>query len=242
MAMRAAGPLPAEHGTVWRRAVALVVLCVVLAAVASSEDLHAALLEVLKTTELIIRGHPFLGATVFVVFAAVSAMIAFVSVAVVVPVAIYTWGQGISILLLWLGWILGGAFAYGIARYLGRSVVRWLTAEAGLKRLESTVNTQTPFSLVLLLQLALPSEIPGYLLGLARYPLPRYLAALALAELPYALATVLLGASFLERRSWVLLAVGLALVAGSLFAFQKLRRRLKADLDPQDAPSVRRGR
>lgn len=224
--MKAAGPLPTERGTVWRRAAALVALCGLLAAVASSESLHAALLEVLKAIEQIIEGHPALGATLFVCFAAVSAMIAFVSVAVVVPVAIYAWGQGVTILLLWLGWILGGALAYGVARYMGRSVVRWLTAEAGLKRLESAVNSKTPFSLVLLLQLALPSEIPGYLLGLVRYPLPRYLVALAVAELPYALATVLLGASFLERRSGVLLAVGLLLVAGSLFAFQRLRRRL----------------
>lgn len=222
------GPLPAERGTVWRRAAALVVLCLVLAAVASSEELHAALLQVLQAVEQIIKVHPVLGATLFVVFAAVSAMIAFVSVAVIVPVAIYTWGQGASILLLWLGWILGGVCAYGTARFLGRRVVHWLTAEAGLRRLESVVNSQTPLSLVLLLQLALPSEIPGYLLGLVRYPLPRYLMALALAELPYALATVVLGASFLERRSWLLLVIGLFLVAGSLFAFQALRGRLGA--------------
>jgi uncharacterized membrane protein YdjX (TVP38/TMEM64 family) len=218
--------------------VALVLLCLALAAVASSEDLHAALLDVLKKIEQVIQGHPILGATVFVVFAALSAMIAFVSVAVVVPVAIYTWGQGVSILLLWLGWVLGGVLAYGIARYMGRSVVRWLTAEEGLKRLEAKVNTRTPFSFVLLLQLALPSEIPGYLLGLVRYPLPRYLVALALAELPYAFATVLLGASFLERRSWVLLAVGLVLVAGSLFAFQNLRRQLGTGAAPKGDPSV----
>lgn len=236
--MSASGPLPAERGTVLRRAAALVALCLALAAIASSESLHATLLEVLTAIEQIIEGHPILGATLFVVFAAVSAMIAFVSVAVVVPVAIYTWGQGISILLLWLGWILGGAVAYGIARYLGRSVVHLLTADAGLKRLEAAVNGQTPFSLVLLLQLALPSELPGYLLGLVRYPLSRYLAALALAELPYAVATVLLGASFLERRSGVLLAVGLILVAGSLFAFQKLRRHLGAGTAPGGDPSI----
>jgi uncharacterized membrane protein YdjX (TVP38/TMEM64 family) len=227
--MKSASSLPAERSAVWRRAVALAALCLALAAVASSASLHAALLEVLKGGEQIIRLHPVLGATLFVVFAAVSAMIAFVSVALVVPVAIYTWGQGLTILFLWVGWILGGACAYGTARYLGRRVVRWLTAEAGLRRLESAVNGRTPFSLVLLLQLALPSEIPGYLLGLVRYPLFRYLAALALAELPYAMATVLLGASFLERRSWLLLVTGLVLVAGSLIAFRKLRRRLKAE-------------
>jgi len=235
--MKSATSLPVERSAAWRRAAGLVVLCLALAAVASSESLHAALLDVLRAGEQIIRMHPVLGATLFVVFAAVSAMVAFVSVAVVVPVAIYAWGQGPTILLLWLGWILGGACAYGTARYLGRRVVRWLTAEAGLKRLESTVNGQTPFSLVLLLQLALPSEIPGYLLGLVRYPLSRYLAALALAELPYAMATILLGSSFLERRSGVLLGAGLVLVAGSLFAFQKLRRRLKSDAPPASGPS-----
>jgi uncharacterized membrane protein YdjX (TVP38/TMEM64 family) len=224
-----AEPLPTEKTRIWRRAVALVLLCVALAAVASSEALHSALLSVLDASEQIIRVHPVLGATLFVLFAAVSALIAFVSVAVIVPVAVYTWGQATSILLLWFGWMLGGVFAYGIARLLGRTVVRWLTAEAGLKRLESRISRSTPFSLVLLLQLALPSEIPGYLLGLVRYPLFRYLAALALAELPYAIATVLLGASFLERRSYLLLALGLVLVAGSLFAFQRLRGRLRID-------------
>ena len=224
-----AEPLPTEKARIWRRAVALVLLCVALAAVASSEALHSALLSVLDASEQIIRVHPVLGATLFVLFAAVSALIAFVSVAVIVPVAVYTWGQATSILLLWFGWMLGGVFAYGIARLLGRTVVRWLTAEAGLKRLESRISRSTPFSLVLLLQLALPSEIPGYLLGLVRYPLFRYLAALALAELPYAIATVLLGASFLERRSYLLLALGLVLVAGSLFAFQRLRGRLRID-------------
>jgi len=224
-----AEPFPTEKTRIWRRAVALVLLCVALAAVASSEALHSALLSVLDASEQIIRVHPVLGATLFVLFAAVSALIAFVSVAVIVPVAVYTWGQATSILLLWFGWMLGGVFAYGIARLLGRTVVRWLTAEAGLKRLESRISRSTPFSLVLLLQLALPSEIPGYLLGLVRYPLFRYLAALALAELPYAIATVLLGASFLERRSYLLLALGLVLVAGSLFAFQRLRGRLRID-------------
>jgi len=223
-----------------RRAVALAAICVALAVLASSEQLHTALVSVLAAGEQVIQSHPFLGGTLFVLFAAVSAMVAFASVAIVVPVAVFTWGQGLSVLMLWVGWILGGACSYGIARYLGRPVVHWLTAEAGLRRLESHVKPDTPLSLVLLLQLALPSEIPGYLLGLVRYPFARYLAALALAELPYAVATVLLGASFLDRRSFLLLFIGLVLVASSLFAFQRLRRHLKdaAQTHGKSAPSV----
>lgn len=221
------GPLPVERTAVWRRAAALAALCIALAMAASSEQLHSSLIEVLATGEQLVQAHPILGGILFVVFAAVSAMIAFVSIAVVVPVAIFTWGQGTTFVLLWLGWSLGGVLAYGTARYLGRSVVRWLIADRGLKRLESYVGPDTPFSLVLLLQLALPSEIPGYLLGLVRYPLTRYLAALVIAELPYAIATVMLGSSFLEQRTWLLLVIGLVLAVSSLFAFQTLHRRLK---------------
>jgi uncharacterized membrane protein YdjX (TVP38/TMEM64 family) len=80
--------------------------------------------------------------------------------------------------------------------------------------------------LVLLLQLALPSEIPGYLLGLLRYRFWRYIAALALAELPYALATVYIGASFIERRTYALVAVGIAVAAFAGWALHTLHRRI----------------
>jgi len=219
-------PLPTERKALWRRASGLLVLCLVLAAAASSDALHDALVAVMAASEELIAAHPVAGATLFVVFAAISAMLAFVSVAVIVPVAVYTWGQPLSILLLWLGWILGGLLAYATARFLGRSVVRWLTQETGLKRLESYVRPDTPFTLVLLFQLALPSEIPGYVLGLARYPLARYILALAVAELPFAVATVNLGASFLERRSLLVLGFGVALVLLSAVAFTRLRKRL----------------
>jgi len=221
-------PLPGGRAVLWRRGFVLALLCVALAAAAASDGLHEALVAVIAASDQLIRAHPLLGAGLFVLFAAVSAMLAFVSIAVIVPVAVYTWGQPLSLLLLWLGWILGGVTAYCLARYLGRPVVRWMTADSGLRRLEAHVHSGTPFSLVLLFQLALPSEIPGYLLGLARYPASRYLAALGIAELPYAAATVFLGASFLERRSIAVLVMGLALVLGSLLAFRYLRRRLKA--------------
>ena len=79
----------------------------------------------------------------------------------------------------------------------------------------------------MLVQLALPSEIPGYLFGLARFPLRRYLAALAIGELPFAVGTVYLGAGFLEKRIAVLLAVGAAGILFSMWAFHMLDRKLR---------------
>jgi uncharacterized membrane protein YdjX (TVP38/TMEM64 family) len=80
---------------------------------------------------------------------------------------------------------------------------------------------------VILFQLGLPSEVPGYLLGLARYPVSRYLLALAIAELPWAVLTVLLGSTLLERRVPVLVAVGVAAALLGGVALALLTRRLR---------------
>lgn len=85
---------------------------------------------------------------------------------------------------------------------------------------------------MLLFQLALPSEVPGYLLGLARYDMRKYLAALVLAELPYAVATVYIGASFLERRIGVMVVAGAVLVGGGSWALTILHRRIRTMSTP----------
>jgi len=217
--------LPENPGVMWRRALMLALLCGALAVAASSADLHAALLELLQAGSEIIARHPLLGAVLFVVFAGLSAMLAFVSAAVAVPMAVYVWGAPLSMLLLWLGWILGGACAYGVGRLLGRRVVAWLTMQAALERLEQRIRRGAPFGLIVLLQFALPSEIPGYVLGITRYHFARYLLALAVAELPYAVLTVLLGENFVARRGPLVLAAGVGLVLVGVGAYYLLRRK-----------------
>jgi len=228
----------AQHRAVWRRAAVLVGLCVGLAVFESAENLHEALLEVLAVAQTVVDRHPIAGTLLFVAFAAVSAMFTFVSIAVLVPAAVYVWGEPGSMALLWLGWILGGAATYGIGTWFGRPVVRWVTSNPALLRFEHRVQQNAPFWLILLLQLALPSEVPGYVLGLARYPFLRYLLALAIAELPYTVATVYLGTSFLERRRGVILGAGLAIALLSVVAFYLLRRVLKSAGENAGNPSV----
>jgi uncharacterized membrane protein YdjX (TVP38/TMEM64 family) len=229
---------------VYRRAAALVGLIAVLAAVAASDALHETLLRALATTDAIIHRHALLGALAFVALAAISAMFAFVSIALVVPVAVFTWGPGATIGALWLGWILGGIVMYGLGVFVGRPVARWLAMEDALRRWESRLPADAPLSLIVLLQLALPSEITGYALGLLRYPFGRYVAALALAEMPYAIATVHLGASFVEGRSGLIVSTGLLLAMLSLAALHGLSRALSRERSESlpDGPAFRAGR
>ena len=80
---------------------------------------------------------------------------------------------------------------------------------------------------MVLLQLALPSELPGYLFGLLRLRFTTYLAALALAEIPFAVGTVLVGESVVEQRGVTLLLLGAIGAAISVYALLQLRRRLQ---------------
>ena len=212
---------------VQRRAVVLGLALAGLALVASFGQLHEWLLAILRATEALVRDRPALGVSAFVLFAALSAMLAFVSSAVLVPVGIYSWGQTATVALLLLGWVLGGTCAYALSRFLGRAVVTRLVPVPMLERYEARFSRTAPFGLVLLFQVALPSEVPGYLLGLVRYDVRKYLAALVLAELPYAVVTVYLGASFLERRLAVMLVVGAILVVVGSWALATLHRRMR---------------
>lgn len=214
--------LPPVHA----RALVLVALVAALVVLASSDAVHQAVLQVFAAAKGIMAGHPVAGPLVFVVLAALSAMLAFFSSAVLVPAAVYAWGDVVTAGLLWLGWMLGGLAAYGLASWAGRPALHWLAPGRPVARYEERLRREAPFGLVLLFQLALPSEIPGYVLGLARYPLGRYLAALALAELPYAVGTMLLGASFVSRNIGMLVALGGVAALGATLLARELRQRM----------------
>ena len=217
---------PSSETPGWKGAALLALICAVLALVASSDALHDALIRLLNAVGPLIRTYPAWGISLFVLFSAVSAMLAFFSTAVMVPAAITTWGAPATILLLWIGWLLGGISAYALARFLGRPVVKTLTTGEALASFEHRITARAPFRVVLLFQLAVPSEVPGYILGLARYSFHKYMLVLGIGELPYTVGTVYLGTSFLERRATALIAVG---VLGALFvawAFKALQRRI----------------
>ena len=209
-----------------KRVASLILLCIGLALIVSSDFLHQTLLRLVEAGKAVIDISPTLGMFGFVVLAAASAVLAFFSSAVLVPVAVETWGNALSFFLLWGGWWLGGMCTYGLGRSLGRSLVLHMISAEALTRFETRITRRAPFGLVLLFQLALPSEVPGYVLGLARYSFAKFLVALGLAELPYAVATIYLGESVLQRRIPVLLTICLGGALLGVWALRTLQKRL----------------
>lgn len=170
-----------------------------------------------KTTgwaEGIMNAHPVTGAVVFVLFSALSAMLAFTTSVALVPPAILAWGKLVTFLLLWCGWIAGAIAAFGIGGLAHPLLVR-MGYEETLKKYEKFVSKQMKFWAVLLFCIAVPSEVPGYLFGGAHYPFLKFLAAIAIAEAIYALGVVVVGESVADARPGPLLAaVGVLVVIG----------------------------
>jgi uncharacterized membrane protein YdjX (TVP38/TMEM64 family) len=227
-----------RHGHLLRRLATIGAATTLLVLLASSDALHAALLDLFEAADGLVEGHPVAGPAAFVLFAGASAMLAFLSSAALVPAALVAWGPVATMALLWLGWIVGGAASYSMARFLGRPALALLRSGRSLAVWEKRISQRTPFALVLLFQLAVPSEVPGLVLGLIRYPFRRYLLALMIGELPFAAGAVYLGESFLERQPLVLVALGMVGTLGSYAAFRALQRRL-AGARAATAPETR---
>ncbi|WP_159017437.1 VTT domain-containing protein [Cognatiluteimonas profundi] len=221
----------------WRRALGLLLVCALLAMLLSVDWLYAGLQQLLAAAKPVIQAHPLWGGVLFVVLSALSAMLAFFSSALLMPVALVTWGPVLTILLLWLGWLLGGASAYGLGRYVGRPLIRSVASARVTDYYLQRLPSQVDLPIALLIQLALPSEIPGYLFGTLRVRFRTYVLALALVEAPYAVGTVLLGENLIARQAGWLIAIAAVGIGTSLLALALLHRRLGT----RDPAAARRG-
>lgn len=205
---------------------ALAVVLALLGALLYSPGFKAMVEEATAWATAIMEEHPVLGAAIFFLFSALSAMLAFASTAVLVPPATVVWGQVITFLLLWGGWVAGAAVAYGIGA-AARPLLNRLGYKASLEKYQQLVSKRMKFWGVLLFCLAIPSEIPGYLFGGMHYPFAKFIAAMAIAEAVYALGIVVAGDSLAEARPLPLVLAGGAVIAIGLGAYWRLRVRKK---------------
>jgi uncharacterized membrane protein YdjX (TVP38/TMEM64 family) len=218
-------PESAGHGGLHvGRLVSLAILLVIALALASSDAGREFVQDVFEAADELMATHPRAGVVVFVLLSALSAMLAFFSSAVLLPVAIHAWGDVGTFGLLWLGWLLGGMTTYAIGKYLGRDVVRWIVPVERLQPYEQRFASQATFWRVLFFHMLVPSEMPGYVLGLLRYPFLKYLAVLAIAEIPFALGAIYLGKSFVEGNLPMFMLLGAGAILFSILTTRWLIR------------------
>ena len=210
-----------------RHGLVLFALVVGLVFLMSSASVKSRVDEAAAWTNQFAQAHRVLGAVIFVLFSAFSAMMAFASSAVLVPPATAVWGKFGAFLFLWAGWTLGAAAAYGIGRLMTPLLIR-VGYGKKLVKYRRFVSRNMGFWAVLFFCLAVPSEVPGYLFGSARYRFAKFIAAMAIAESLYALGLVLIGEGLLTfKPSRVLIVAGVIIVVAVLTApaFRAWRKR-----------------
>ena len=204
-------------------------ICTSAALLLSFDAVYESLQQALSAAEPLIAGHPFLGAVVFVLLAAISAILAFFSSALLLPAAVFAWGSTVTLGLLWLGWLLGGICTYALGRGLRRPQRKAARTSSQFDFYLQRISGEATFALVLLLYLALPSEIPGYVCGYLGVRVRTFFAALAVAELPYAVGAVLLANGAINRHIGWLVSLGILGATLSLYALRTLHRRLDSE-------------
>lgn len=227
MTLAAKKPAIHPHRGLIRGALVLGV-CVLAALLLSLDSVYSLLKQGLAALDPLIAAHPILGALVFTLLSALAAVMAFFSSAIMVPSAVMAWGKAATVVLLWIGWLIGGLSMYALGRSLRHPREQGTRPSGRIAAYLPSSPQDLKLPLVLLWQLALPSEIPGYLCGYLGVPFRTYFLALALGELPFALGAVLLGESVVDRKLGLLLAIGAVAATFAYFVFRALHRRMPA--------------
>lgn len=152
----------------------------------------------------------------FTALSTFSAMFFLLSSTPLVPFAIAAWGSSLTLGLLLLGWILGGILTYGAGR-AASPLVKKLAVYERITYYREKLTTRSQFWFVLLFRLAIPAEIPGYVLGSLRYSFGKYLLATSISEFLVAVIAVYASEALLERNE--IFFIFLVIVSVLLFSF-----------------------
>lgn len=162
-----------------------------------------------------LKENKVLGIILFFIFSAVSVLLSPFTSVPFAPSAIMAWGNFLTFLILFLGWVTGGIFAYLIGSFSREKIIRRFISFEKMERYKKRISPRTQFWLVLLFRLAIPSEIAGYTLGIIRYQFKKYLLATFLAELPFAFFVIYSSSVFLSGK--FLLFAGILLAGAAVF-------------------------
>jgi uncharacterized membrane protein YdjX (TVP38/TMEM64 family) len=218
--------LAKERSSLWFW-IALAAIVLLLTLVSYSATFRNFVDQAIGWAKVVMNTYPIIGAVVFFLFAAISAMLAFASSVVLVPAANLVWGKLITFLLLWGGWIAGAIAAFGIGKVAGPLLIRWGYRER-LAEYQQFVSKRMKFWAAVLFCIAVPSEIPGYLFGGLRYPFLKFLGAIAIAESIYAFGIVIAGQSLVAAKPFSLItivAILIIIAVGARLLLQTFKKR-----------------
>jgi len=141
------------------------------------------------------------------IYIGLSALAVMLSPFSVVPfsiIAISLWGKALTLLYVMIGSLLGASIAYAIGAQAIHRLMKFLIPAEKIRRYTEIINDKSSFLLVSLFFLAMPAEVPAYVLGAGRYSYWKFILAATIAYLPFELLAIYAGDAFLHRDVFVL--------------------------------------
>jgi len=178
-------------------------------------DLFEVVSQALVFSRASIELHPVASIFIFLILAILSAVSVFFTSIITIPLAVFAWGELITIVLLMAGWFIGAILLYGIGRFLGRQIVEYFVSASKINKYGNLISREMQMFDIVLIKLALPSEVPSFFLGIVQYPFLKYIAVVIISELPFAVWAVCLSSTFVEDNRLlfiIMLVVGFILI------------------------------
>lgn len=171
-----------------------------------------------------IENYKFFGIFIFILLAALSAMLSPFSSIPLVPIAIMVFGNILTAVFLIGGWLLGDIAAYFISSRAGYPLLKKLISLEKVEYYKRKIPEQSQFWMVFAFRLSLPAEIAGYTLGIIRYNFSKYVLASFLAEIPFALIAVYSSKALVDKRPFLfagIIILGIIIFSGTFFILQR---------------------
>lgn len=127
------------------------------------------------------------GILFYVLITIVAVVVAPISTFPLLPLAVSMWGSFSAALFSIIGWSIGAAIAFGLARRFGKPFIAKIVSLEKIQRIEKLIPEGNIFASILLLRMAVPVDVLSYGLGLfSSVPFKLYIVATIIGISPFA--------------------------------------------------------
>jgi len=205
----------------------LIVLAIIfVGAVIFSITFRETLYELIAILEVFIESHPTLGIFLFILLSALSVILSPFSSVPLIPIAVAAWGNTTTILLVLVGWMIGAAITYVIGFFTLYPLLERFVPQQKIEYYKKPLTEKKSFWFVLLFRLAMPIEVPGYVLGAVKYNFGKYLLASLLSLIPFAILITYASEAFLAQKILVFFILFAALILMIILLFYFFNKKI----------------
>jgi uncharacterized membrane protein YdjX (TVP38/TMEM64 family) len=147
--------------------------------------------------EQYLEKNPVTSGGIFVLLLAVATVAAPITTLPLVPIAATVFGPMATACLAVVGWGIGAAGAFLIARHLGKPTLERLVSFQTIQRYEQAIPVRAEFLGIVFLRMVTPVDIASYAIGLfSRISFWRYMAATLIGIIPFSFVFAYLGDAY----------------------------------------------